>query len=204
MSYVFVFLPGFETTASTLTFLTYNLAKTPDVQEKLLDEVDAYFARHDGKVEHETIGELTYMSACIKETLRMFAPLVRVERVCNKDWYHEPTGLHIPKGMVIQVPIPAIHYNEEYFPDPHAFKPERFLPENKDKLNPNAFLSFGAGNHNCVGMRFAKEVIHLSLAMVLKNFSFKPTADTKIKFQPGHIFLRSAESFPVEAIKRWR
>ncbi|ODN00768.1 Cytochrome P450 6B1 [Orchesella cincta] len=67
-------LAGFETTASTLTFLSYNLAKNPDVQGKLLEEMDAYLARHKGKVEHETISELTYLTACIQETLRMYAP----------------------------------------------------------------------------------------------------------------------------------
>ncbi len=185
-----------------MTFLTYNLAKYPDVQEKLVKEVDSYLSRHDGKIGHETIGELTYMSACINETLRMFSPLIRVERICNKDWYHEPTGLSIPKGMVIQIPVHAIHYDEEYFPEPYAFKPERFLPENKANLNQYAFLSFGAGGHNCIGIRFVKDEIQLALTNVLKYFTFKPTAEMKIKYKPGRTFLLSAEPIQVEAVKR--
>ncbi|CAL8107398.1 unnamed protein product [Orchesella dallaii] len=196
------FLAGFETTATTMTFLSYSLAKNPKVQEKLLEEVDAYLARHDGKIEHETIGEMTYLAACMNETLRMYAPLVRVERVCTKDWYHEPTGLRIPKGMVVQVPIHAIHYNEEYFPDPHSFKPERFLPENKDKMNPYAFLSFGMGPHNCIGMRFAKEEIQLAMTNLLRNYEFRPNASTKIKYHPGRTFLLQVKPFTLDAIRR--
>jgi cytochrome P450 len=196
------FLAGFETTASTLSYLTLNLAQTPQAQEKLVAEVDEYLARHDGKITHETIGELVYMQACIQETLRMYPPVIRIERVCNKDWYHQPTGLHIPKGMVVQVPIYAIHYNEEYYPDPYSFKPERFLPENKDKINPYAFLSFGMGNHNCIGMRFAKEEINLTMAHVLKHFTFQPNAGTKVKFMKGRTFIIAAEPFTVDAIKR--
>ncbi|ODM89526.1 Cytochrome P450 3A40 [Orchesella cincta] len=174
---------------------------TPDVQDKLLEEVDAYLARHKGEVEHETISELTYLSACIHETLRMYAPLIRVERVCNKDWHHE-SGLVVPKNMVIQVPIHAIHYNEEYFPQPHKFQPERFLAENKDKLNSAAFLTFGTGPHNCIGMRFAKEELSLTMATILKDFKFRANATTKLKFFPGRTFLIQAKPFTVDAVKR--
>ncbi|ODM88825.1 Cytochrome P450 3A21 [Orchesella cincta] len=199
---LFFFLAGFETTSFTLTFLSYNLAKNPDIQDKLLDEVDAYLARNNGKIEHETIGEMTYLAACVQETLRMFAPLIRLERVCNKDWHHEPSGLVIPKGVVVQIPVHSIHYNEEYFPHPHDFKPERFLAENKDKMNAYAFLGFGIGPHNCIGMRFAKESVTLAMANVLKDFKFRPNASTKIKFDPGRTFLLKSESFTLDAVKR--
>lgn len=144
------------------------------------------------------------MAACIQETLRMFPPAIRLERVCNENWCHEPTGLEIPKGMVIQVPVPAIHYNEEYYPEPYEFRPERFLPENKQLLNPNTFLSFGAGNRNCIGIRFAKEELHLVMVNVLKNFTFKANDTTKINYLPGRTFLLATEPFTVDAIKRYK
>lgn len=143
------------------------------------------------------------MNACVQETLRMFAPLIRLERVCTRDWTHEPSGLQVPKGMVIQIPIQTIHYDPKYYPDPEAFKPERFLPENKEQLNPYTFLSFGHGNHNCIGMRFAKEEIFLATTNVLKSFTFKETAETKIKFRKGLTFLFGVEPFSVEAVKRY-
>lgn len=133
----------------------------------------------------------------------MYAPLIRLERVCTRDWTYEPTGLRIPAGMIIQVPVPAVHFNPEYYPDPHTFKPERFLPENKDKLNPYAFLGFGQGNHNCIGMRFAKEELFIALTTILKHFKFRATSSTKVNFIPGRNLLLAVEPFSVEAIKRY-
>lgn len=196
------FIAGFETTAGALTKLTYHLSKDPAIQERAVKEVDSYLERHNGKIEHETIGELTYLLACAMETLRMYPPTARLERVCTKDWYHQPTGLQVPEGIYINVPIYSVHFNAEYYPNPHTFNPDRFLPENKDKLNPYTFLSFGLGNRGCLGMRFAKEEMVLALANVLKNYTFKANASTKITFRPGRPFLHSIDDFNVEAILR--
>jgi cytochrome P450 len=203
LSQAMVFLlAGFETTATTLTVLSYRLAKNPEIQDKLIEEVDAYLDRHNGKIEHETIGELVYLHACMNETLRMNAPLIRIERVCQKDWFHEQSGLRIKKGMVVQSSAFAVHYNETYFPEPNSFKPERFLPENKDKLNPYAFLSFGQGPHNCIGMRFAKEEIQMTIASIIKDYRFAPSADSKLEFLPGRTFLNSYKAFHLKLVKR--
>jgi len=199
---LFFLLAGFETTATTLTTLSLKLATHPEVQTKLLKEVDDYYNRHEGKLEHETIGELTYLQACINETLRMHAPLVRLERVCQKAWKDEKSGLEIPKGLVVQVPVYAVHYNEEYFPEPNKFKPERFLPENKEQMNPYAFLSFGQGPHNCIGMRFAKEEIQFAMASILKDYYFQPTGDSKLTPLPGRTFLNNYEPFSLKLCKR--
>lgn len=158
--------------------------------------------RHNGKIDHESITELTFLTACMMETLRMFPPIIHLERVCNKLWKHEPSGLEVPEGIVMLIPVHAVHYDEDFYPDPYTFKPERFLPENKDKLNQYAFLTFGLGNHNCIGMRFAKEEIHLALASILKDFKFKATPETKIKPVTGQIITFAVEPFEVEVVKR--
>lgn len=195
-------MTAFETTALSLTFLTYNLAKNPHVQAKLVKEVDDYLARNSGKIEHETVNELVYLNACILESLRLFPVLLRLDRMCTKEWTYEPLGLTIPKGMTVQIPVFSIHFNPEYYPDPHAFKPDRFLPENKDKLNQYAYLGFGLGNHNCIGMRLAKENLIMSMARILQTFTFAATADTKVESKKGSSFIFVAEHFTVEAVKR--
>lgn len=92
-------------------------------------------------------GELIYVHAFMNETLRMHPPLIRIERVCQKDWRDEVTGLEIKEGVTVQVPCFALHYDEEFYPDPYEFRPERFLPKNRDKLNPYAFVAFGQGKY---------------------------------------------------------
>lgn len=130
--------------------MAYYFAKHPEIQDKLIAEVDDFFERHDGKLDHESVGELVYLQAAMNETLRMNPSLIRIERKCQKDWA-APTGLKVKKGITIQVPAYAVHFDEKNFPEPNEWRPERFLPENKDKLNPYAFVSFGQGPHNCIG-----------------------------------------------------
>ena len=89
-------LAGFETTSNTLSSLTYHLAKNPDVQDTLVDEVDDVLEAHGGRLDHETITDMPYLEACIKEALRIFPPVSRNDRMCTKDWQDE--GLFIPKG----------------------------------------------------------------------------------------------------------
>jgi len=192
---------GFETTAATLTMLSHLLSLHPEVQDRLIEEVDEFYAKH-GKMDHEHLNELVYLQACMNETLRVSPPLIRLERVCQKDWYHQPTGLRIKKDMVVQVPVFAVHQDEKHFPNPTEFKPERFLPENKESINPYAFLSFGIGNHNCIGMRFAKEEVQMVMASILKEYRFEPVKEAKIVMKPGRVFLTTLEPFDVKIVPR--
>lgn len=194
-------LAGFETTATTLTLMAYRLSRNPEIQDKLTKEVDEFFERHDGKLDHEFVGELVYLNSCMSETLRMNPPLIRIERVCQKDWA-APTGLKVKKGTTIQVSAYAVHYDEKNFPEPNEWRPERFLPENKDKINPYAFLSFGQGPHNCIGMRFAKEEIQLTVASILKEFRFEDFEGAKLKMKPGRQFLTNFEPFNLYLVPR--
>jgi len=194
-------LAGFETTAATLSTLSHLLSLHPEVQDRLIEEVDAFYAKH-GKMNHEHLNELGYLQACMNETLRIYPPLIRLERVCQKDWYHEPTGLKIKKDMVVQVPVFSVHYDENHFPNATEFNPDRFLPENKDSINPYTFLSFGIGNHNCIGMRFAKEEVQMSMASILKEYRFEPVKETKLVMKPGRFFLTTFEPFDVKIVPR--
>lgn len=57
-------------------------------------------------------------------------------------------------GTSVIIPIRALHYEEKFFPEPHTFKPERFLPENKDSIPKCAFMPFGEGPRVCIGNKF--------------------------------------------------
>ena len=84
------------------------------------------------------------------ETLRMHPVLGILTREVMDD-YVLPTGLKLDVGVRIHLPVYYMHHNPDYFPEPEKYKPERFLPENKDDIEPYTFFGFGTGPRTCIG-----------------------------------------------------
>ncbi|XP_047033335.1 cytochrome P450 6B5-like [Helicoverpa zea] len=163
------FAAGYETSAGTMSYTLFELAKNPEAQKRAADEVDAFLRRHNNKINYDVVNEMPFLEACVYEVLRMYPVLGNLTREVM-DQYVLPTGLQLDKGVRIHVPIYHIHHNSEYFPDPFSFQPERFLPENKDKIKPNTFFPFGAGPRLCLGLRFAKMQVLAGLVTILKKY----------------------------------
>ncbi|XP_013790934.2 cytochrome P450 3A8-like [Limulus polyphemus] len=123
---ILFFLVGYDTTANALTYAAYSLARNPECQEKLIQEIDAVWEKHGG-IDYETVGKMTYLDCVLSETLRLFSIAVVAERRASKDHQLGETGITIPKGMIIHIPIYAIHHDPEYYPNPNAFEPERYV-----------------------------------------------------------------------------
>ncbi|CAH1249928.1 CYP3A7 [Branchiostoma lanceolatum] len=168
---------GYDTTANTLALTAYNLAVHQEVQDKAVQEVDTIIAKR-GKIDYEAANELSYLETCINETLRMFPASQRFDRVCKTDT--EVNGLHIPGGTIVTFPVWAIHYDADIWPEPEKFKPERFSKEEKEARDPYAFLPFGAGPRNCLGMRLAMLELKFALAKTLQEFRFETSEKTEI------------------------
>ncbi|XP_061008306.1 cytochrome P450 3A24-like [Dama dama] len=175
-SIIFIF-GGYETTSSTLSFIIYELATHPDVQQKLQEEIDATFP-NKAPPTYDVLAQMEYLDMVVNETLRMFPIAVRIDRFCKKDV--EIHGVSIPKGTAVTVPISVLHRDPEFWPEPEEFRPERFSKKNKDSINPYVYLPFGSGPRNCIGMRFAIMNMKLAVVRILQNFSFKPCKETQI------------------------
>uniref|UniRef100_A0A914WYQ7 Uncharacterized protein n=1 Tax=Plectus sambesii TaxID=2011161 RepID=A0A914WYQ7_9BILA len=177
MSQSFLFLiAGYETTATTLHFALYLLALHPEIQDRVVDEINTVVGEAN-EMSYDHIGKLTYLEQVINETLRMFVPVSRIDRSCTKDT--TVNGMTIPKGCIVSVPVWVIHYDPELYPDPQKFDPERFSPEEKASRDPLAYLPFGYGPRNCIGMRFAQLELRMALAYLVKNFKFTPCEQTE-------------------------
>ncbi|KAJ8711474.1 hypothetical protein PYW07_008716 [Mythimna separata] len=163
------FAAGFETSASTMSFLLFELAKNQEAQQKAAAEVDDFLRRHGNKLNYECVHEMVYLDACMNETLRKYPVIGNLTREVMDD-YVLPTGLKLDVGVRIHVPVYHMHYNPEYFPEPEKYKPERFLPENKDNVEPYTFFPFGSGPRICIGMRFAKMQVMSGLISILKKY----------------------------------
>ncbi|XP_043945555.1 cytochrome P450 3A9-like [Protopterus annectens] len=187
---VLFILAGYETTSTALTYVAYNLATNPDAQQKLQQEIDETFP-NKASVTYDALMQMEYLDMVINESMRLYPNAGRIERICKKTI--EINGIIIPKGTVIMVPLYALHRHPDHFPEPEEFRPERFSKENKETMDPYAFMPFGTGPRNCIGMRFALLNMKLALASLLQNFSIEPCKETPIPLKISKTGLMTPE-----------
>lgn len=122
---------------------------------------------------------MKYMDMVIDETMRVYPTATRLDRVANKDYEYE--GIKFPKGLIITVPIYALHHDPDIYPDPEQFNPERFSEENKRSRENVAFIPFGAGPRICIGMRFSMIEMKLLLSSILSKYRFVTCEKTPVR-----------------------
>ncbi|XP_045913193.1 cytochrome P450 3A27-like isoform X2 [Micropterus dolomieu] len=176
---LFIFA-GYETSSSSLGFLAYNLATHPQIQKTLQDEIDETFPEK-GQPTYEALMQMEYLDMVVNESSRLYPIASRLERVAKASV--EVNGVTIPKGTVIMIPVYTLHRDPTLWPEPEEFKPERFRKENKDNIDPYAFLPFGAGPRNCIGMRFALLMMKLAIVEILQKFSFVTCKETHVPME---------------------
>jgi len=164
-------IAAYETTSTALAYVSYVLATHPNEQHKLQEHIDTHF---DSETEHsipsyDTISQMDYLDMFLREVLRMYpiAPIA-ISRQNSEDFYIKDIGT-IPAGTAITTDIYRLHFDVDLWGpvDPHIFYPERFAT----KRHPMAWIPFGAGPRNCVGMRFALTELKLILVRLLKTYS---------------------------------
>lgn len=82
--------------------------------------------------------------------------------------------------MTVIIPVYAIHHDPEYYPNPNRFDPDRFETKEKQKRNSMAWLAFGEGPRNCLGLRFGMMQAQIGLIILLKDFEFSVGSKTDI------------------------
>jgi len=157
-------LAGYETVSTMMSFFFYVMATEPVIQEKVYEEIQQQIG--DDEITPENINQLHYLDMVVNETLRMYPPAPRFDRVASTDY--QLGDYHIPKGMIINVPVYGIHHDPTIWSDPEKFIPERFSPAEKAKRHPMAFLPFGDGPRNCIGMRFALLEAKIAIVKALR------------------------------------
>ncbi|KAL3865966.1 hypothetical protein ACJMK2_043310 [Sinanodonta woodiana] len=169
-------LAAFDTTSSLLTFVSYCLAVNQDVQDKLISEIDKELGKKQPT--YDNVFKLQYLDMVVNETLRVYPPATRFNREASADT--KVCGVKIPKGLDLTVVVNAVHFDPEFWPNPHKFDPERFSSQNKGNIKPFTFLPFGAGPRNCIGMRLALMEAKMAIVEMLQNFRFCTVPETEI------------------------
>nr|XP_037280430.1 thromboxane-A synthase-like [Rhipicephalus microplus] len=183
----------YETIASSLSYLTFVLAKYPDVQEKVRQEVvdtiseQRTSVRAFSKQSFCSIDrsfnlvkrvnwtsrllqeDLVYLEQVIKETVRLYPPgLTFVTRQAKEDFTYR--GTQFKAATCFMVPLYQIHRDPRFWPDPLQFNPERFGAENEAHLIKVAYMPFGLGPRNCVGKSMATLILKLAMAKLLLQY----------------------------------
>ncbi|XP_050320423.1 probable cytochrome P450 6a14 [Bactrocera neohumeralis] len=180
--YIF-FAAGYETSSSNLSYGLYELAKNPHVQEKLRAEIKSVLEKHNGELTYEAMMEMTYLDQVITETLRMYPALGALNRVSIDDYKIPDTDITLEKGTRIYIPVKEIHYDPAIYDNPKEFRPERFHPDEMQKRHPQAFLGFGDGPRNCIGLRFGRMQVRVGFITLLKSYRFSLSEKTPTELE---------------------
>ncbi|KAG0440981.1 hypothetical protein HPB47_016091, partial [Ixodes persulcatus] len=176
---VVMFLGGQDSISSLIAHIVYLLALHPDKQTKLREEVDRCFGSQGDDLSPEVVSKLDYLHAVVSEALRLFPPATRIDRSTTEDYTLGDTGITLPKGCTITVPIYAMHRDPSNFLDPDSFIPERFSEDNARTILPYTYLPFGAGPKGCLGTHLALLAVKLCLLYSLRDVEFVGTSKTK-------------------------
>ena len=172
---------GYDTIATTLAWIAYYMALYPDVQTKLQEEIDQHFPLSGPNVNYETVQKASYLDMVFCEVSRLaYVGLISVQRTCTQTT--KVGNVTIPKGTQVAINLQAIHNDPDLWgPEPvEQLVPARFLPERKGARHPMAYLPFGGGPRNCIGMRFATMVTKMTLIKILRRFNILRCEKTKV------------------------
>lgn len=160
---------GHETTAKALTWTLYLLARSPQWQDRLRDEVQ--HAIRSQRIGPGTIERLPLTLRVLKESMRLYPPAPVITRLSTEDL--DLAGTHVPKASLIVIPIFVLHRHRRLWDDPDRFDPDRFLPENEAKYPRTQFMPFGYGPRVCIGSSFALIEATAILATLLQSARFE-------------------------------
>ena len=165
-----------ETTALMMSWALHVLAARPDVEAKVLAELDEVVG--DRPVTYTDLSRLTYLGAVANETLRVHPPVWLLPRRAATD---TSLGGHpIPAGSSVFFSPYANHHDPVLFADPETFDPDRWLPD-QPKPPRCAHIPFGAGTRKCIGDTFGTQEAIISLATLIRNWTFHPDPDRPVR-----------------------
>ncbi|XP_066993578.2 cytochrome P450 4C1 isoform X2 [Anabrus simplex] len=159
---------GHDTTTSAICWALYLLGKHPDIQERVVEELNGIFGDSDRSPTHDDLSSMKYLEQVIKETLRLYPSVPAFSRQLETDI--ELLGHTVPAGANISVLPLFLHRDPKLYPDPEKFDPDRFSVEACQNRHPYSYLPFSAGPRSCIGQRFALMEEKVVLSTVLRNF----------------------------------
>uniref|UniRef100_A0A336JYZ5 CSON009146 protein n=1 Tax=Culicoides sonorensis TaxID=179676 RepID=A0A336JYZ5_CULSO len=195
---IIFYLAGADTSPFTVATCLYELALNPVLQRKAQNEIDTFLAKNGGTITYDLIHEMTYLEACVKETLRKFPGLPVLLRECTKDYKIPNSKLTIKKGTSVFVSAIGLQYDPKYFPDPFKFDPDRFL-EDSNLQNKDAYLPFGDGPRKCIAVRMGFLFVKVALVKLLSKYDWETVDNKPIEFDTYSVGVSAKGGLPLKA-----
>jgi cytochrome P450 len=145
-------------TANSLIWAIANIVKRPGYVQRVLDD--------------NINGDTSFSANCLKEAARVY-PILGVFRMATKDGFIEGTNFWARKGDLVSATPIVSHFDADIFPDPQAFKPERFEDEQAMKAAGLGFLAFGAGTHRCLGEKYVSRIARKCLQNIFSRYEIE-------------------------------
>lgn len=171
---VTLMLAGHETSATALQWTFHALSQHPEVEARLLDELDSVLGGTPATA--ADLNRLPYLKQVVQESMRLYPPVWGIARRATRA--QEFGGYQLPAGAYISILPYSLHRHPGHWPDPERFDPERFSPEQSKGRHSYCYIPFAAGPRTCIGVGMSMLEIQLVLAQLLQRFRVRPV--------PGH------------------
>ena len=181
-----MYVAGNSTTSTTLLWCIGELARNPDVMDKLVDEIDGVWAgahvdsHTDPSFIGDTLKQMPYLDAFLKEVLRVHPAVTHIKRRASRDV--EIFGYKIPSQTCVMSSQWVMQHLEQYWPDPERFQPERFLTSTP---TPYTYLPFFLGPRQCIGKNFAILQLKCYICELLGRFEIEIDPKAPLKQRSG-------------------
>jgi cytochrome P450 family 110 len=191
-------LAGHETTGTALAWALECLLRRPDVVRRIREELKQVAGGDEVPRGREQLAKLEYLDAVVKEVLR-FRPIMAFggTRILQAPW--RLGEWEIPAGAGVANALSMVHRRPDLYPEPDAFRPERFLGKRPD---PYEWTPFGGGVRRCLGMAFALYEMKIVLARLMATVELELAEAGPTRPVTRGFFIAPAKGLPIRVRAR--